>query len=125
MLQDAVPGIVLKNVPTDVASTDYQLTIPQVGKGYTVRRVTVYDAQGDSSLATLSVRGGAGGTGTTIVADTILMMHVTSDIVSDLTVAATGITPIVDDPILYVRVGMASGVAGSKVSVIVVIEPLP
>jgi|JI10StandDraft_1071094.scaffolds.fasta_scaffold311967_3 hypothetical protein len=125
MLQDAVPGIVLKNVPTDVASTDYQLTIPQVGKGYTVRRVTVYDAQGDSSLATLSVRGGAGGTGTTIVADDVLMTHVTSDIVSDRIVAATGITPIVDDPILYVRVGMASGVAGSKVSVIVVIEPLP
>lgn len=125
MLQDAVPGIVLKNVPTDVASTDYQLTIPQVGKGYTVRRVTVYDAQGDSSLATLSVRGGAGGTGTTIVADAALTTHVTSDIVSDCTVAATGITPIVDDPILYVRVGTPSGVAGSKVSVIVVIEPLP
>lgn len=125
MLQDAVPGIVLKNIPTDVAATDYQLPIPQVGKGYTVRRVTVYNAQGDSSLATLSVRGGAGGTGTTIVADGPLVSLMMLGAVSDLNILPTAVTPIVDDPVLYFRVGAASGVAGSKVDAVVVIEPLP
>ena len=48
-----------------------------------------------------------------------------SGIVLDRTVAATGISPVVDDPILYVRVGTASGVAGSGIDVVVVIEPLP
>lgn len=126
MLQDAVPGIVLKNIPTDVAATDYALTIPQVGKGYTVRRVTCYNATGGSSAtATLSVRGSTGGTGTSVVADAALVTHVDNTIVSDRTVAATGVTPIVDDPVLYIRIGTASGVTGSKIDVVVVIEPLP
>lgn len=126
MLQDAVPGIVLKNISTDVAATDYQLPIPQVGKGYTVRRITVYNATGGSSAAaTLSVWGSSGGTGTAIVADDALVTHVTSNIVSDRTIAATGVTSIVDDPVLYFRVGTPSGVTGSKVDAVVVIEPLP
>lgn len=126
MLQDAVPGIGLKSVPTDVANTDYALTIPQVGKGYTVRRVTAYNATGGSSaVATLSVRGSSGGAGTIVVADAALTTHTDAAIVSDRTVAATGVTPIVDDPVLYVRIGTASGVTGSKIDVVVVIEPLP
>lgn len=126
MLQDAVPGIVLKNIPTDVAATDYQLPIPQVGKGYTVRRITVYNATGGSSAAaTLSVWGSSGGAGTAIVSDVPLFSLMTSSAVSDLSILPTAVTPIVDDPALYFRVGIASGVTGSKVDAVVVIEPLP
>lgn len=126
MLQDAVPAIVLKGIPTDVANTDYALTIPQVGKGYTVRRVTAYNATGGSSaVATLSVWGSTGGTGTAIVADAALTTHTGATIVSDRTIAATGVTPIVDDPVLYARIGTPSGVSGTKIDLVVVIEPLP
>lgn len=129
MLQDAVPAIVLKGIPTDVANTDYALTIPQVGKGYTVRRVTAYNATGGSSaVATLSVWGSTGGTGTAIVADAALTTHTDATIVSDRTIVAIGVMPvaaIVDDPVLYARIGTPSGVSGTKIDLVVVIEPLP
>jgi hypothetical protein len=40
-------------------------------------------------------------------------------VVSERTVAATGVTPAVTDDNLYIRVGTASGVAGSTVDVVV------
>lgn len=129
---DAVPAIIVKNVRTDTASTDFPVVIPFTGRGYTVRRVSVYNsrildtnATATNATATLSVRGGAGGTGTSIVADAALTTHTTNLIVSDRTVAGTGITPLVTDHTLYVRVGTASGVAGSAIDVVIVIEPLP
>ena len=45
------------------------------------------------------------------------MLTSRSTIVSERTVAATAITPIVTADKLYLRVGTASGVAGSKVKV--------
>lgn len=132
-IQDAVPALIFKGLRTDTAATDAgELEIPFTGKGYTVRRVTVYNSRNivtgatvDGALATLSVRGGAGGTGTSIVADAALTGLSSSSVVLDRTVAATGVTPIVDDSTLYLRVGTASGVANSAVDVVVVIEPLP
>lgn len=126
-LQDAVPALVAKRVRTDTASTDAAVVnVPFTGSGYTVRRVTVYNAQGGSSAsATLSVRGSAGGTGTSIVADAALTGVTGATVVSDRTVAATGVTPIVTDPNLYIRIGTASGVTGTSVDVVIVYEPLP
>ena len=110
-----------KAVKTDTASTDAAIiNIPVVGKGYAIKQVTVYNAQGGSSAtATLSVRGGAGGTGTSIVADAALTTHTGPTVVSERTVAATGVTPAVTDDNQYIRVGTASGVAGSTVDVVV------
>lgn len=132
-LQDTVPALVAKGVKTDTASTDaFQLRVPFTGKGYTVRRVTVYNsvigstgATANGATATLGVFGSAAGAGTSVVANAALTGLTGSTIVLDRTVAATGISPIVTDPILYIRVGTASGVTGSEIDVVVVIEPLP
>ena len=132
-VQDAYACLIAKAVKTDTASTDaYALTIPFTGKGYAVRRVTVYNsrllttgATANNATATFSVWGSAGGTGTAIVADAALTGLTGITIVQDKTVAATGITPIVDDPILYIRVGTASGVANSVIDVAVEISALP
>jgi hypothetical protein len=40
-------------------------------------------------------------------------------------VAATGLTPVVTDDVLYVRVGTASGVAGSTIDIAIVGFELP
>lgn len=86
----------------------------------------MYNASGGSSAsATLSVRGGAGGTGTSVVADAALTTHTGATVVSSRTVAATGLTPVVTDDVLYVRVGTASGVAGSTIDVAIVGFDLP
>ena len=132
-LVDATPALFVKAVPTDTGSTDAaQIRIPFTGVGYTVRRVTAYNsrilatgATANGATASLSVRGGAGGTGTSVVADAALTGLSGSTIVLDRTVAATGVTPVVTDQILYIRVGTASGVAGSGIDVCIVIEPLP
>ena len=126
-LVDTVPCLFAKAVLTSTATSDAAvIQVPQVGRGYTVRRVTVYNAQGGSSAtATLGVFTGAGGTGATIVADAALTGVTGPTVVSDRTVAATGVTPVVTSPLLYVRIGTASGVAGTTVDVAVVIEPLP
>ena len=84
-----------------------------------------YNASGNNGSATLSVRGGAGGTGTSIVSDAALTTHTASNVVSARTVAATGVTPVVTDDVLYVRVGTASGVAGSTIDVAIVGFELP
>lgn len=132
-VQDSYNCLIAKAVKTDTASTDaYALTIPFTGKGYAVRRVTVYNsrlgttgATANGATATLSVRGTAGGAGTSIVADAALTGLTGSTIVLDRTVAATGISPLVTDPILYIRVGTASGVANSVIDVAVEISALP
>lgn len=132
-LQDATPALICKAVKSDTLNTDaYALTVPFTGAGYTVRRVTVYNsrllttgATANGATATLSVRGTAGGAGTSIVADAALTGLTGSTIVLDRTVAATGISPVVTDKILYIRIGTASGVANSGFDVVVVIEPLP
>ena len=85
-----------------------------------------YNASGGSSAsATLSVRGTEGGAGTSIVADAALTTHTGATVVSARTVAATGVTPVVTDDVLYIRVGTASGVAGSTIDVAIVGFELP
>ena len=84
-----------------------------------------YNASGNNSSATLSVRGSAGGSGTSIVADAALTTHTAANVVSSRTVAATGLTPVVTDDVLYVRVGTASGVSGSTIDVAIVGFELP
>jgi len=113
-------------IGTATANTDFPVVIPVASsRGYTVRRVTCYDDQGGSSAsATLSVRGLPGGAGTSVVADAALTTHTGATVVSDRTVAATGVTPAVLDPILYVRIGTASGVAGTSIRGYIVVEPL-
>lgn len=71
------------------------------------------------------MRGGAGGTGTVIVADAALTTHTAANVASARTVAATALTPIVTDDKLYIRVGTASGVAGSTIDVVIYGEALP
>lgn len=114
-----------KAVKTDTASTDAAIIdIPCAN--YVIKGVTVYNAKGGSSAtATLSVRGGAGGTGTSVVADAALTTHTGDTVVSERTVAATGVTPKVSDDKLYVRIGTASGVAGTTVDVVVYGYELP
>lgn len=131
-LQDSANAFVFRAIPTDVATTDFAATLPFTGKGYTVRRVTVYNsrilatgATANGATATLGVFGSAAGAGTSVVANAALTGLTDNTIVLDRTVAATGISPIVDDPVLYIRTGTASGVAGSGIDVVVVVEPLP
>lgn len=113
-----------KAVKTDTASTDAAaINIPC--KNYIITGVYVYNASGNNGSATLSVRGGAGGTGTSVVADAALTTHTAANVVSSRTVAATGLTPVVTDDVLYVRVGTASGVAGSTIDVAIVGFELP
>lgn len=71
------------------------------------------------------MRGGAGGTGTVIVSDAALTTHTAANVASARTVASTALTPIVTDDKLYVRVGTASGVAGSTIDVVIYGEVLP
>ena len=131
-LSDAYACLVAKAVKTDTLNTDaYALTVPFTGKGYAVRRVTVYNsrlgttgATANGAVASISVRGTAGGAGTSIVADAALTGLSGNTIVLDRTVAATGISPLVADPILYIRVGTASGVANSVIDVTVEISAL-
>lgn len=115
----------VKGVKTDTASTDAGvIDIPC--KNYVIKGVTAYNAQGGSSAtATLSVRGSAGGTGTSIVADAALTTHTGPTVVSERTVAATGVTPMVSDDKLYIRVGTASGVTGTTVDVAIYGYELP
>lgn len=132
-LQDSYQCLVAKKVKTDTASTDaYILPIPFTGSGYVVRRVAVYNsklsttgATANGATATLSIRGTAGGAGTSIVANAALTGLTGSTIVLEPTVAATALTPIVSDPNLYIRVGTASGVANSVIDVQVEYSVLP
>ena len=131
-VQDATPAILAKIVPTFTATTDFALNIPFTGKGYTVRRVTLYDsrllttgATASNALTTIGVFTGVGGTGATIVANSAALATITTNlIVFDMTVAATGISPLVNAPTLYIRTGTASAVPNSCLSVEIVIEPL-
>lgn len=113
-----------KAVPTATAATD-AATINIPCKNYIITGVYCYNASGNNSSATLSVRGSAGGSGTSIVADAALTTHTAANVVSPRTVAATGLTPVVTDDVLYVRVGTASGVAGSTIDIAIVGFELP
>ena len=109
-----------KGVPTDVATTDADIIdIPVRGAGYVVTAVLVYNAVGNNGSATLGVFGGAAGATPTIVADAALTTHTSAAVVSSRTIAATATTPAVTADTLKIRVGTASGVAGSKVDVVV------
>jgi hypothetical protein len=124
-VQDSYQCLVAKAVKTDTASTDaYILPIPYTGKGYAVRRVTVYNsrlgttgATANGATATLSVYGAAAAGGAVIVADAALTGLTGSTIVLYRTVAATALTPLVTAANLYIRVGTASGVANSVIDV--------
>ena len=109
---------------TDTATTD-AATINIPCKNYIITAVYAYNASGNNGSATLSVRGGAGGTGTSVVADAALTTHTAANVVSARTVAATGLTPVVTDDVLYVRIGTASGVAGSTIDIAIVGFELP
>lgn len=132
-MQDSRSCLIAKKIKTDTASTDaYLLTIPFTGSGYIVRSVNIYNsklgttgATANGATASLSIRGTAGGAGTSIVADAALTGLTGSTIVLASTVAATAVTPIVTDPILYIRVGTASGVANSVIDVQVEYSVLP
>jgi hypothetical protein len=114
-------------IRTDTAATDAgSIDIPSRGLGNVLKFVAVYNALGGSSAtATLGVFGGAGGTGAVIVADAALTTHTGQTVVSERTVAATGVTPAVTADRLYFRVGTASGVPGSSVCVAVYGYNLP
>lgn len=132
-LQDSYPCLFVEGVLTDTASTDAAIVqVPYTGSGYAVRRVTVYNsrvlstgATANGATATLSVRGTAGGAGTSIVADAALTGLTGKTIVLDRTVAATALSPIVTDRNLYIRVGTASGVTGSAIDVVIEYTALP
>lgn len=127
---DALPILgFAKGVRTDVAASDaavIEIPVSPAAPGFIVDSVHVYNAQGGSSAtATLGVFGGAGGTGATIVADAALTGHTGPTVVSARTVAATATTPAVRTETLFVRIGTASGVAGSTVDVVIHGRKLP
>lgn len=104
---------IARNVKTDTASTDAAF-VPIPANRYIVTDVIAHNALGGSSAsATVSVRGGAGGTGTSVVADAALTGHTGATVVTKRTLAATATTPVITDDGLYIRVGTASGVAGT------------
>jgi hypothetical protein len=117
-----------KAVPTSGASTDaavIDLPISPVA-GFIVDSVVAYNASGDNTLTTIGVFTGAGGTGVTIVANAALgATHAAATGVTQRTVAATAVTPQVRAESLFVRVGTASGVAGSTVDIVVYGRKLP
>lgn len=122
-LQEGYPGYVVIEVPTDVANTDLEVQIPYTGYGFALRRATAYDsrlrstgATADNSLATLGIFTLAAGAGVALVANAALTTHTGNTIVSDRTVAAAALTPAVRVGSVFVRVGTASGVTGSAIS---------
>lgn len=124
---DTLPMIgYAKSVATDGANTDAATIDIPVATGYIIDSVVAYNASGDNTLATLAVFTGAGGTGVTIVANAALgATHAAATGVTQRTVAATAVTPKVSDGTLYLRVGTASGVAGSKIDIVVYGRKLP
>ena len=126
---DAIPVLgFAKAVPTATATTDAaEIDIPvALASGFIIDSVHVYNAQGGSSAsATLGVFTGAGGTGVTIVADAALTGVTGPTVVSARTVAATAVTPIVRADRVFVRIGTASGVAGTTVDVVIHGRKLP
>jgi len=132
-IKDGYPILLVKGLKTDTASTDAAIVaVPFGGVGYSVRRVTVYNsrlsttgATANGAVASLSVRGGAGGTGTSVVADAALTGLSGNTIALDRTIAATALSPVPADPNLYIRVGTASGVAASIVDVVIEYSALP
>ena len=124
-LSDSFPHLGFrKDIATDVATTDFEIDIPSAA--YVVKYVVVYDASGDNSLATLGVFTEAEGAGTTIVTDAALTTHdgAAAD-VSERTVIAPATTLKVTADKLYVRIGTASGEAGTTISVAVYGYELP
>jgi hypothetical protein len=127
---DALPILgFAKGVRTDTATTDaavIEIPVSPAAPGFIVDSVHVYNAQGGSSAsATLGVFGAAGGGGAVIVADAALTGVTGPTVVSARTVAATAVTPAVRVESLFVRIGTASGVAGSTVDVVIHGRKLP
>ncbi len=111
-----------KGVKTDTAATDAAI-IDLAASPAHVLGVIAYGANGNNATATLGVFTAAAGGGTAVVADAALTTHTTALINSARTVAAPAIP--VTAPKLYVRVGTASGVAGSTIDVAVYGLTLP
>lgn len=126
-LIDSLQILGFAEIATDVASTDGAIIdIPSRGSGNVILYVTVYGATGDNTLTTFGVFGAAAGAGAAIVANAALgATHAASTGVTQRTVAATALTPIVTADKVYLRVGTASGVANSKVKVAIVGYNLP
>jgi len=132
-IQDGLPCVVAKAVKTDTASTDaYELVIPYTGSGYIVKsiyisksRLLATGATANGATATLSIRGSAGGAGTTIFANAALTGLTGITVVLSLTPAATALTPIVTDKSLFLRITTASGVTDSVIDVTLEYSCLP
>lgn len=128
-LIDASPVFAFaKTLATDTATTDVAtLDLPiGGGKGYIIDSVVCYNSSGDNTLATLGVFTAAAGAGVTIVANAALgATHAAATGVTQRTVAATAVTPKVTAEQLYIRVGTASGVAGSTIDVVIYARKLP
>lgn len=114
-----------KAVRTDVTGDNAIIDIPINEKGYVVKGVTVYNANGNNATAAVGVFGAAAGAGAVIVANVALTAVTGPTVVQEMTVAATAVTPAVTADKLYVRVGTASGVAGSTVDVVIYGYSLP
>jgi hypothetical protein len=126
-MQDAIQILgFAKAVPTSVAATDAAtINVPQIGVGYVVTSVLCYNAVGNNATATLGVFGAAAGAAPIIVADAALTTHTAANVVSSRTIAATATTPVVTSDFLTIRVGTASGVAGSTIDIVIAGYALP
>lgn len=132
--KDGYPLLYAIGVATDAATTDAAtIAVPVPGNSsIAVRRVTVYnsrilatEATANNATATFGVFTGAGGTGVTIVADAAMAALTGNTVVNAATVAATATTPKVTAANLYIRIGTASGVAGSGIDVMIEYSVLP
>ncbi len=120
-LHDAVPAILVPGIDLNVTNTDVAtVNIPYQGQGYLPTRITVYgfrtrrdkndpaNATANGATATFGVFTGAGGTGTTIVANAALTGATGNTVELARTIAPTTIqtgTP------WYIRIGTANGTA--------------
>jgi len=117
-----------KGIRTDTAATDsLALDLPVSGSGgLIIDSVVVYNASASGATATIGVFTGAGGTGTTVVADAALTGVTGPTIVSARTVAAGGTFGAGSIPDqLFVRTGTASGTAGTTIDVVIYGRLLP
>lgn len=114
-LTDGLSKLAEVIIPTDTASTDVAVLNLPSDNSY-ILHVLASGAVGDNALATVGLFTAASGGGTAVVANAALTTHTTSAVKSARTVAVPGLS----SETLYVRVGTASGVAGSKIKLTIV-----
>jgi hypothetical protein len=117
-LADGYPHLVVKNIPVSTATTDAAtVVVPFGGRGYVVRAVTFYNAQGGSAAtAQLGVFNQAAGGGTALVALATLGALTGASTAANATLA----TPVFQNAnSLFIRVGTTSAPAGTTVDCII------